>query len=98
ALAQMLDNYATALSLTGRHGEALEASAQALQYFRAARGGNAGLDNDVARAVQNHCQRLAATAQFASAVEAGTEAISLFERLSADEPRNQVYAVTTRAL
>ena len=92
-----LDNYANTLTLTGRHSEALEASEQALEHYRAARDNNPSLDNDVARVLSNYCQRLAATGRFIEAAAAGADAITLFEQLSAANPRNEVYAATTRA-
>ncbi len=98
ALGLMLDNYANTLSLTGRHSEALEASEQALEHYRAARDNNPSLDNDVARVLSNYCQRLAATGRFVDAAAAGADAITLFEQLAATNPRNEVYAATTRAV
>ncbi len=77
ALALMLDNYANTLTLNGRHSEALEASGQALEHYRAARDNNPSLDNDVARVLSNHCQRLAATGRFTEAAAAGADAIAL---------------------
>ena len=94
---EMLDNYANTLTLTGRHSEALKASEQALEHYRAARDSNPSLDNDVARVLSNYCQRLAATGRFIEAAAAGADAITLFEQLSTN-PRNEVHAATTRAV
>lgn len=86
-LARSLSNHGAYLGDIGRNDDALAASREAVELFRALNGAESGSGPaDLAAASNNLARALGAVGQWEDAVAAGQEAVALYRQLADDRP------------